>query len=112
VKPVAANMNMVNIGRAMRACVPVQRLPSVTSKEEVSRDTTVHCGRLRVGDKPVHIIDKSDVGERLARLNQAGISVETVEQSGPNHCSALEKLPVVRRRKTVFLPGYLTIVAG
>jgi hypothetical protein len=32
----------------------------------------------------VHIIDKSDVGERLARLNQAGINVETVEQSGPS----------------------------
>jgi hypothetical protein len=25
--------------------------------------------------------------------------------------SALEKLPVVRRRKTVFHPGYVTIVA-
>jgi hypothetical protein len=78
----------VNIARTTRAC-PCHACAFFTSKEEEYHVMLPFMAEgFEAGDKLIHIIDKNHRDERLARLNETGIDVETAERNGQ-----LELLP-------------------
>src|SRR5580704_4427519 len=78
----------VSIGPTLQSC-PCHACAFFTSKEEEYRVMLPFMAEgFEAGDKLVHIIDKNHRAERAARLNEAGIDVETAEQNGQ-----LELLP-------------------
>ena len=78
----------VSIGPTLQSC-PCHACAFFTSKEEEYRVMLPFMAEgFEAGDKLVHIIDKNHRAERVARLNEAGIEVETAERNGQ-----LELLP-------------------
>ena len=78
----------VSIGRTLQSC-PCHACAFFTSKEEEYRVMLPFMAEgFEAGDKLVHIIDKNHRDERVERLNQAGIDVETAQRNGQ-----LELLP-------------------
>jgi MEDS: MEthanogen/methylotroph, DcmR Sensory domain len=85
----------VSIGRTLQSC-PCHACAFFTSKEEEYRVMLPFMAEgFKAGDKLVHIIDKSHRDERVARLSQAGIDVETAEQNGQLELLPWEKAHLV-----------------
>ena len=81
-------MKVVHLGQTQQPC-PCHACAFFTSKEEEYRVMLPFMAEgFEAGDKLVHIIDKNHRDERVARLSQAGIDVETAERKGQ-----LELLP-------------------
>ena len=80
--------NAVSIGPTLQSC-PCHACAFFTSKEEEYRVMLPFMAEgFESGDKLLHIIDKNHRSERVTRLNEAGIDVETAERNGQ-----LELLP-------------------
>lgn len=78
----------VTIGPTLQSC-PCHACAFFTSKEEEYRVMLPFMAEgFESGDKLVHIIDKDHRSERITRLNEAGIDVESAEGNGQ-----LELLP-------------------
>lgn len=78
----------VSVGPTLQSC-PCHACAFFTSKEEEYRVMLPFMAEgFESGDKLVHIIDKNHRSERMTRLNEAGIDVETAQRNGQ-----LELLP-------------------
>jgi hypothetical protein len=81
-------MKVVHLGQTRQPC-PCHACAFFTSKEEEYRVMLPFMAEgFEAGDKLVHILDKDHRAERVARLSQVGINVETAEREGQ-----LELLP-------------------
>src|ERR1700730_4317957 len=78
----------VSIGPTLQSC-PCHACAVFTSQEEEDRVMLPFMAEgCQSGDQLVQLIDKHHRSERVTRLNEAGIDVETAERSGQ-----LELLP-------------------
>lgn len=85
----------VSIGRTLQSC-PCHACAFFSSKEEEYRVMLPFMAEgFKAGDKLVHIIDKDDRDERVTRLSQFGIDVETAERNGQLELLPWEKAHLV-----------------
>jgi hypothetical protein len=87
----------VSIGRTQQSC-PCHACAFFSSKEEEYRVMLPFMAEgFEAGDKLVHIIDKGHRDERVARLSEAGIDVETAERNGQLEVLPWEEAHLVER---------------
>jgi hypothetical protein len=88
----------VSLARSIQSC-PCHVCAFFSSKEEEYRVMLPFmCEGYQAGDKLLHILDKDEGGERLARLQGAGIDVENAERDGQLELRSWEQAHVLDGR--------------